>query len=64
MPIFHLGNLLPSHSLYFQVLIAVNKAVVNVGKDRENLSNLTDYVVLPLQIIDLVNMVRLSFDLR
>ncbi|XP_067018499.1 armadillo repeat-containing protein gudu-like isoform X2 [Acropora muricata] len=37
-----------------QVLIAVNKAIVNIGKDRENLSILTDYDVVPL-LIDLVN---------
>lgn len=37
-----------------QVVIAVNKAIVNIGKDRENLSILTDYDVVPL-LIDLVN---------
>lgn len=37
-----------------QVLTAVNKAIVNIGKDRENLSILTDYDVVPL-LIDLVN---------
>ena len=44
----------------FQVVIAVNKAIVNIGKDRENLSILTDYDVVPL-LIDLVNTVRVPF---
>lgn len=48
---------------FFQVLIAVNKAIVNIGKDRENLSILTDYDVVPL-LIDLVNTVRVPFYLR
>ncbi|CAH3119587.1 unnamed protein product [Porites lobata] len=37
-----------------QVLICANKAITNIGKDRENLSILTDYEVVPL-LIDLVN---------
>ena len=39
-----------------QVLICANKAITNIGKDRENLSILTDYEVVPL-LIDLVNTV-------
>ena len=54
---------LPSHSLYFQVLKSMNKATVNIGKDRENLSIVIDYVVVPL-LIDLVNRVRVPFDLK
>ncbi|XP_068751694.1 armadillo repeat-containing protein gudu-like isoform X2 [Montipora capricornis] len=37
-----------------QVLISVTKAIVNIGKDRENLSILTDYDVVPL-LIELVS---------
>lgn len=37
-----------------QVLISISKAIVNIGKDRENLSILTDYEVVTL-LIDLVN---------
>lgn len=37
-----------------EVLISVNKAIINIGKDRENLSILTDYEVVPL-LINLVN---------
>ncbi|KAJ7380424.1 Armadillo repeat-containing protein 4 [Desmophyllum pertusum] len=33
-----------------QVLISVNRAIINIGKDRENLSILTDYEVVPLLI--------------
>ena len=51
---------MPSRAFFFQVLIAVNKAIVNIGKDRENLSILTDYDVAPL-LIDLVNTVRVPF---
>ena len=51
---------MPSRAFFFQVLIAVNKAIVNIGKDRENLSILTDYDVVPL-LIDLVNTVRVPF---
>ena len=51
---------MPSHAFFFQVLIAVNKAIVNIGKDRENLSILTDYDAVPL-LIDLVNTVRIPF---
>ena len=51
---------MPSCAFFFQVLIAVNKAIVNIGKDRENLSILTDYDVVPL-LIDLVNTVRVTF---
>ena len=57
-----LGRML-SCAFFFQVLIAVNKAIVNIGKDRENLSILTDYDVVPL-LIDLVNTVRVPFYLR
>ena len=42
--------------LCIQVLICANKAITNIGKDRENLSILTDYEVVPL-LIDLVNTV-------
>jgi len=37
-----------------EVLISVNRAIINIGKDRENLSILTDYEVVPL-LIHLVN---------
>jgi len=37
-----------------QVLMSVNRAIINIGKDRENLSILTDYEVVPL-IVQLVN---------
>lgn len=33
-----------------QVLISVNKAIISIGRDRENLSILTDYEVVPLLI--------------
>ena len=33
-----------------QVLISVNRAIINIGKDRENLSILTDYEVVPLLV--------------
>jgi len=39
-----------------QVLMSVNRAIINIGKDRENLSILTDYEVVPL-IVQLVNTV-------
>lgn len=37
-----------------QVLMSVNRAIINIGKDRENLSILTDYEVVPL-LVQLVN---------
>lgn len=40
----------------YQVLISVNRAIINIGKDRENLSILTDYEVVPL-LVQLVNTV-------
>ena len=43
-------------TFFIQVLICANKAITNIGKDRENLSILTDYEVVPL-LIDLVNTV-------
>ena len=32
------------------MLISVNRAIINIGKDRENLSILTDYEVVPLLV--------------
>jgi len=40
----------------YQVLVSVNRAIINIGKDRENLSILTDYEVVPL-LVQLVNTV-------
>lgn len=37
--------------------MSVNRAIINIGKDRENLSILTDYEVVPL-LVQLVNTVR------
>lgn len=36
--------------------MSVNRAIINIGKDRENLSILTDYEVVPL-LVQLVNTV-------
>lgn len=33
-----------------EVLISVNKAIISIGRDRENLSILTDYEVVPLLV--------------